>query len=336
MRFNFLFRCVDLRTYKYADVSEWIVADTRCKWNKYTASEICQVIEHSPFSDIHFVGDSFMRNMFRTFSMMVTNDFDHGAVNISTSLPIRKLCTKMQQYFWKECRKTLYDLSKTFDPKKLCGGRGYLNFSAVSEPFYNTKFRNNFLNLVKSKINVPGSLIVVSVGFHMQCESSNAIKNFLDPAIQAISQHYGSPPDAVDPRELSGRWPQIVLCLPLSIGLLKPPTFLTIQNDVKCDAYCSEMKAYSRMHDIRVLDFRELTKLVYSFDGTHHGINVNRMKNLILLNYIASIKVWMKSDTSIICCAKYWRRSRYPENELCVWMGTRNIGINITRLCDIL
>ncbi|XP_039265584.2 uncharacterized protein LOC120341178 isoform X2 [Styela clava] len=281
--------CVDLRKYIYADVSDWLVTDKRCQWRNYTAAQACDVIERSQINSIHFVGDSFSRNMFRAFAMLITNDTVSGAWHKNTSDLVKGLCTERHQFFWKECRDTLYNISEMYHLGKLCGNRGYANFKATMHPFYNLRFSAQFYDLVVRNLGVPGSLIIVSIGFHVGCLSEREINYYLGPAVNAIEQFYGRPLKQVDPKRLSGRWPQIILSLPLTIGLLKPTAYLNLQNEYKCRKYSRDMAQYAEMHDIRVLDFHPLTTLVQSFDGTHHGLAVNLMKNQILLNFIATL-----------------------------------------------
>lgn len=233
-----------------------------------------------------------MRNMFRTFLMLVTGDPVRGAWATSMSTEIRQKCSEMQQFFWKECRQNVVDMSKLVVINSLCAGRGEAKFRAVMEPYYSIKFRNDFLNLTARLIGKPGSVIILSIGFHMQCSFHIAISQYLGPAVNEIEKFYGGPPESMEEENWTpSRWPHIIFALPLTIGLLKPTQFLKLQNEMRCGVFSAQMKEYGAKHGITMLDFRPLTSMVHSFDGTHHGINVNLMKNQIMLNFIASLNV---------------------------------------------
>ena len=46
------------------------------------------------------------------------------------------------------------------------------------------------------------------------------------------------------------------------------------------------MDLYLKGFDVETFDFREITKFVKSYDGTHYGSGVNIMKSQVILNYL--------------------------------------------------
>jgi len=76
---------------------------------------------------------------------------------------------------------------------------------------------------------------------------------------------------------------------PLSAGLLKPPQYLSTQGDEAIRKFAIKIEQYLKQYNIPILDFRQLTKGVRSYDGTHYGSGVNMMKMQILLNYLATL-----------------------------------------------
>lgn len=46
-----------------------------------------------------------------------------------------------------------------------------------------------------------------------------------------------------------------------------------------------------RSRGIPVLDFFEMTKTVFSLDGTHYGLGVNEVKAQVFLNYILEMRI---------------------------------------------
>nr|XP_026696604.1 uncharacterized protein LOC100176800 isoform X3 [Ciona intestinalis] len=271
--------CIDTRQFHFAELSNWKTKDPRCRWTNHSAEEACTVVERSLYDDVYFVGDSFMRNMFTTFILLVSNDPYSGAWSKNSTTTSRKLCHGQGMYFWKECRQMLETMSRKLHPNQLCGGR-YPNFNVTMKPFYNQKFSRRFYDLVNGLLGRKGSLVIVGVGYHMQCDAKITIHDYINPAVQLI-QRSNQPND--------DKWPKLIFALPMLTGLLKPPAYLRLQNDEKIHRFAKQMKNYCSRYNIPVLDFRQLSKFVHSFDGTHYGVAVNLMKNQVLLNYINSV-----------------------------------------------
>lgn len=124
--------------------------------------------------------------------------------------------------------------------------------------------------------------MVLGVGVHMNSNARSVIDVCLGPALQVRGDFYRNTNVSED-----SQWPRIFFVLPLLTGPLKPPEHLISQNDAATAKFAEGMRVYCRQHHIPVIDFRNLTKLVHSFDGTHYGLGVNLMKNQVLLNYIA-------------------------------------------------
>ena len=73
------YRCVDTRDYKLAELCKCHTDDERCTWTMFNPSQACQVLKDSPFNDIYFVGDSFIRNMSLSFLITVSVDKERGS-----------------------------------------------------------------------------------------------------------------------------------------------------------------------------------------------------------------------------------------------------------------
>lgn len=271
-----------MRLYHHAETSRWVTSDRRCSWTNYTGSSACDLIQSSPFRDIYFVGDSFMRNMFLTFLMLLSDDPVRGAWSRNMTSNAKEICISGQMYFWKECRQILTEIQQVYNKRSLCGGRER-KFNITMKPFYNMKFKEDFHQLVKSLLGKEGSLIIVGVGFHMQCLHNITVNEYLGPAVRTIDKYYRH-------KFPSARWPQLYFVVPMPVGLLKSAIHFTLQNDNKIERFTFEMRRYCAANRIPLFDFRNLGKFVHSFDGTHYGLGVNLMKNQVLLNYIASLR----------------------------------------------
>ncbi|XP_076818556.1 uncharacterized protein LOC143464584 isoform X1 [Clavelina lepadiformis] len=274
--------CIDMRFYKHAELSAWELDDPRCWWRNYSAIEACHVIEQSPFNDIYYVGDSFMRNMFMTTLMLLVGDPVRGAWPKKMTEEAKHLCMSCQMYKLPICRKIISDMNDVADPGSLCGGKSP-SFNHKVLTYYSNDYKDEFINLVNTLAGKNGTLIMLGVGYHMSCLAKPVIDNFLNPALSAIGHYYTS-------NKLTGpRWPRIFFVLPMPTGLLKPPQHLDMQNDVKMRQLAIEITKYCKERDIPVFDFRALGKHVHSFDGTHYGLGVNLMKIQILINYLDSL-----------------------------------------------
>ena len=111
---------------------------------------------------------------------------------------------------------------------------------------------------------------------HFHCKHKDVINKFLDPVLSVIQNSKSS-------------WPRLLWVHPNSVGLLKPPAYMSTQGDAAIKAFTEGLTPYLKQHNVPVLDFRQITKGVNSYDGTHYGAGVNMMKVQILLNYLATL-----------------------------------------------
>ena len=116
------------------------------------------------------------------------------------------------------------------------------------------------------------------LGLHFQCKANDVIKKFLEPIFASRKRQLDAPV-----------WPQFLWVQPTSPGLLKPPEYLPTQGDEAIQKFADDIASYLKEYNVPILDFRHITKGVYSFDGTHYGTGVNMMKVQILLNYLATL-----------------------------------------------
>lgn len=84
-------------------------------------------------------------------------------------------------------------------------------------------------------------------------------------------------------------WPKLIWASPHAPGLLKSPTYDKQQTE-HVVRYNLRVNAIMRSRGIPVLDFFEMTKTVFSLDGTHYGLGVNEVKAQVFLNYILEMR----------------------------------------------
>jgi len=272
-----IFSCVDLRTYKNAEASLWETKDLRCDWVNYTGSSACDVIEKSRYDEIYFVGDSLLRNMFAAFLMLLSDDPLKGAwSSAKITAEQKRVCVGESQYFWKHCRQLVSDMASFLQPEKLCAGRKP-KFTATYKPYYVSKRPGDFLKLLKPLHGKRGILVVIAIGHHMNFSAESVIEDYLEPVMA-----YFKLSAATD-------WPHFFYILPMPGSLLKPPKFISRQNNKDLPLFASRLRDFCRRWNVPVFDFRQLSENVHSFDGTHYGRGVNLMKVQVFLNYLAHV-----------------------------------------------
>jgi len=274
-------RCVDTRLYKHAEASQWKTNDPRCSWTFYKGSSACDVIENSPFNNIHFIGDSLNRNMFATLVMLLSDEpmqkaWDKG---LMSKLDVR--CTSDTYYHWLDCRNLFGNFKKELNGSKLCGGRKP-NFDISNAIWHSVGESENFRKFMNSIQGKPNTLLVIGVGAHMAFDPDIVINQFLDPALQGWKMNRLKYPN-------KSIWPQIIFVLPMRGSLLKPPVHIPYQDNRKLPHFASRLSDYCAASGITLMDFRQLGDVVHSFDGTHYGNGVNVMKNQIFLNHLSKI-----------------------------------------------
>nr|XP_039261740.1 uncharacterized protein LOC120337903 isoform X1 [Styela clava] len=278
--------CVDTRKIYHAEISDWFPFDSSCRRRNYTAAQACEVVNR--FSQIYFLGDSFVRKMARGFVLTLRSDPTYGFLLERYDEKLTKLCVGVDQFYWTECKAGAGNiLDMLVDKTSFCGI--HTPFISVNE-YYNHAFANDFLSLVKNLAGKVGSVLLVGQGGHDGCNSKVTINNFLGPAIKYLEDHYR---DSHKNNTKFGknfkvvrRWPHIIFMYPDSNGILKPKAYHAANGNIVCKQFSKEMKVYCDAHNIPVLDFYSLTSGVHSYDGAHHGLGANIMKVQLLLNYL--------------------------------------------------
>jgi len=243
----------------------------------------CDVIERSKFKHIHFVGDSFVRNMFVTLLMLLSDDTERGAWSRNMREDQMVYCRHERYILYEECRDMIRDIRQLRYPEKLCDGH-QPNFTVSAKVTYSGKAREDFINATRDLAGKPGNLVLLGMGIHMGLKTDVVISQIIEPGLQARDKFYAN-----KTMPAASKWPQIIYVIPMRSGMLKPIKHLVRQDDQTLWDFAAKVSKYCRENDIPVLDFRSLTANVHSFDGGHYGVGVNLMKNQIFLNYLSSL-----------------------------------------------
>jgi len=280
-----------MRRFLHAEASEWKTRDPACQWKYFRGKEACDVIESSEFSHLQFVGDSYIRNMFITFLMLLSDDTERGAWGVNMNYDQMELCRKDGHLFHKECRYIVRNSQELRYPEKMCGGNKP-NFTVSARITCSDKGGPDFVNTTRDLAGKRGKLILVGLGIHMRLDADFVISQILEPGLQARDKFYLSSKTPV-----AHRWPRIIFIMPMPPGLLKPTRYLPHQNNEKLSRFTDKLSSFCLKKHIPFFDFRPLAAYVHSFDGSHYGIGVNMMKNQVFLNYLSSLEkyeTWKK------------------------------------------
>nr|XP_039261931.1 uncharacterized protein LOC120338066 [Styela clava] len=270
---TYAIRCVDTKKIYHAEISDWIPVDSSCRQRNYTAAQAWEVVNR--FSQIYFIGDSFVRKMARGFVLTFRSDPTYGILLARYDEKLINLCVSFNQFYWTKCRADGGNiLEMLVDETFFCGI--HTPFISVNGYYYHA-FANDFLSLVEKLAGKAGSVLLVGQGCHNGCKSKVTINNFLGPAIKYLEDYYR---DSHKNNTQFGnnfkvvrRWPHIIFMYPDSNGILKPKAYHAANGIIVCKQFSSEMKIYCDAHNIPVLDFSSLTSGVHSnYDGAHHGL----------------------------------------------------------------
>nr|XP_039261651.1 uncharacterized protein LOC120337823 isoform X2 [Styela clava] len=178
--------CVDTRKIYHAEISDWIPFDSSCRRRNYTAAQACEVVNR--FSQIYFVGDSFVRKMSRGFILTLRSDPTYGFLLERYDDKFKELCVGVDQFYWTECRTGGGNiLDMLVDKTPFCGPRTPL--ISINE-YINHASANDFLSLVKKLAGKVGSVILLGQGGHDGCKSKVTINKFLSAAIDYLEDYY--------------------------------------------------------------------------------------------------------------------------------------------------
>jgi len=294
---RFLIRsCLDTRKYLHPETSEWRTRDPRCEWKYYRGKMACDVIERSEFKHIHFVGDSFVRNMFVTLLMLLSDDTEREAWSQNMREDRMVYCRHERYVLNHECRDIIRDIRQLRYSEKLCDGH-QPNFTVSAKISYSWKAGDDFINATRDLAGKPRNLVLLGMGIHMGLKADCVISQIIEPGLQARDKFYVN-----KTLSTSSKWPQIIYVIAMRSGILKPITHLVRQDDQKLWYFADKVSTYWKENDIPVLDFRSLTANVHSFDGSHYDIGVNLIKSdfselsIIVTKFlIHSILIWQNT-----------------------------------------
>lgn len=266
--------CIDFRQYLPAELADWETTNN-CQIQQMDGTKACKVLRNR-FTSVTFIGDSLVRHIFSSLLILLTNDKECGALLPNTKQVEKDICSAENQFTDSACHKKLvmyWDDVKT--NAKYCKGmpdskKPRLSFIEA----YNVRQIPLALDGFKERLAEERPLVIVGIGVHDNFNSTKVIKDYLVPLVEMRNRK----------RESTLIWLNTH-----SSGPLKPKQFRAAQGNQNILAFNRVLKEFCDEEKILLMDTFNFTRGIHSFDGTHYGYEINRLKTQILLNGLQEI-----------------------------------------------
>lgn len=245
--------CIDIRRKLHANFARYILEDEACSLKTYSVEDTCQVMEDV---EIQFVGDSLIDQLYLSTIILLKGGEQHIGVTDSSCLgPLLyyPLCRKEVPHTVRGCHDTV-TVSMSYRGEAREG--------------------RHILNIVKSLIGKPRSVLVLGVGLHDDLNLTLITTHVLQPLIDLT---------------VNTTWPKILFFTPMAPGLLKSPKFVN-QNRDSVLYFNSAVKNLLTGPNMAVVDTFRMTDDVISYDGTHYGRALGEVKAALLVQMIERMK----------------------------------------------
>ncbi|XP_046331008.1 uncharacterized protein LOC124114476 isoform X2 [Haliotis rufescens] len=250
--------CFDMRQQIHTEYATWKPRDDRCPVKTLAASSSCELLSGS---ELYFMGDSYLRQMYTMIVMHLTNNYEDSTIRPNESSRKRKMYKGLFQFL-------NYGLTTN---KRVCEGRTLLKHIEVNLPSH----AGTVLPLINSLRSRNRSIILLGQGIHGGYNKEDAWEHLLKPIAKIYNQ-------------TKQEWPKFVWVSPHAHGLLKIPRTYD-QSDEKLRLYNEYINNRLRELNVEVFDTFPFTNGVMAYDGAHYGIGVNMLKIQIVYNYIEEL-----------------------------------------------
>ena len=263
--------CLDYRKYIPAELAVWEIANG-CVLNKIDANEACYDLNRY-FTSVTFIGDSLVRHLFSSLLILLTRDKEHGALRTDLTQLDKEICAGENQFVDSACHKKLAmtwnDVQKH---KGYCSSMANHTKPRLSfVEAYNIKQLHLATLELKQRLIEEKPLVIIGIGVHDNFNYTRVIAEYLIPMVEM--------------RASAGRNKGTFMWLNThSSGPLKPNEFRKLQGNHAIKVFNHELEEFCNKNSIILIDTFNFTQGIHSFDGTHYGYEVNRLKTQILLN----------------------------------------------------
>lgn len=241
---------------------------------RFDSKEACALLERSGIKSLHFIGDSYVRQVYAATLLTVTGDYELGAVSSSS-------CAGEAQFEDRHCRQF------TVKEKTACDGK--ISFHLVQGIDYDGQCQNNYCD--------PNTLVIWSGGAHgigANKETRYGVNNAFAYYTRRIR-----------PSELC-KSPQRTLWLSTHARATLPNQYF-FEDEIHeyVEKFANDLQKYLALDEcqnfhyvdvynmtdslVSMYNRTELRDLKVTYDGVHYGRTVNLLKVQIILNYILLI-----------------------------------------------
>ncbi|XP_057295215.1 uncharacterized protein LOC130623721 [Hydractinia symbiolongicarpus] len=262
--------CTDYSNIIMPELMEW--KETYCPLEDYTSLSTCDFLSKR-YSSITFIGDSLVRHFFEAFMIHVTDDAAYGALNYNLSSDVLSPCRDEMQFSETGCR-----LKLALEWKDIVNHPRYCRHAKnkIKASFFATHLFKQLpavLEMFEERLAEERPLFLMYVGIHEGFWADRGWKLFLKPLIEQLKLNKTKKPSFL---WLGGH----------TNGPLKLAAYARPQSSRKAFDYNVILSEKLAKYGISVFDYFPMTKDVYSFDGTHFGSKLNRMKVKMLMKLL--------------------------------------------------
>jgi len=267
--------CIDYRQYIPAELAYW-QSENGCQITDISAKKACSILS-SHFTSVTFIGDSLVRHIFSSLLLLLTQNRESGALQTDIKEIDKAICSGENQFTDSACHKKLIMYWKDIKANpKYCsnaepGKKPILSFVEA----YNTVHLPLASDELNQRLSEKNPLVILGIGVHDNFNYTKVINDYLSPI--------------VDIRNSKGANGIFIWLNTHSSGPLKPNQFRDVQGNRNIKIFNQALKEFCESKNILLMDTFNFTKGVHSFDGTHYGYEVNRLKTQVLLNSLQEL-----------------------------------------------
>ena len=267
--------CIDYREYFPAELANWETT-SGCKIRDIDGKEACRFLGKH-FTSVTFIGDSLVRHIFSSLLLLLTQDKESGALLTDIKQIDKEICSGENQFTDSACHKKLIMYWKDIKSNpRYCSsthrdGKPILSFVEA----YNVNHLSLASEELEQRLSEKNPLVIIGIGVHDNFNHTKVINDYLSPLVGI--------------RDSKANKGIFIWMNTHSSGPLKPNQFRDVQGNKNIQIFNKVLQDYCEKRNILLMDTFNFTKGIHSFDGTHYGYEINRLKTQILLDSLEEI-----------------------------------------------
>ena len=267
--------CHDYREDIPAELGDWEITNG-CQIKHIDSKKGCHILRNH-FTSVTFIGDSLVRHIFSSLLILLTQDRQYGALLNDIKQVEKEICSGENQFTDSACHKKLIMYWKDIKKNpRYCSGMSMDSKPRLSfVEAYNAKHYHLAHEELKERLMEKRPLVILGIGVHDNFNYTKVIHNYLSPLVKM--------------RGPNNDQSTFIWLNTHSSGPLKPTQFQELQGNKNIKIFNKALKKYCDNNNIMMMDTFNFTKGIHSFDGTHYGYEINRLKTQILLNSLEEL-----------------------------------------------